>query len=95
MKIIGSFPNTRLRRLRKHRWIRNIVSENNISHNVIMNVIKMFLQLDKEDQEKCLCLVNNILFPLKFYIILVVTLLFLIFCTNLYLINNINLLKGN
>lgn len=51
-----------------------------------MNVIKMFLQLDKEDQEKCLCLVNSILFPLKFYIILVVTLLFLIFCTNLYLI---------
>ena len=28
MKIIGSFPNTRLRRLRKHKWIRNIVSEN-------------------------------------------------------------------
>jgi len=32
MKIIGSFPKTRLRRLRKSRWIRDIVSENNISN---------------------------------------------------------------
>ena len=33
MKIIGSFPKTRLRRLRKSSWIRNLISENNISHN--------------------------------------------------------------
>ena len=33
MKILGSFPKTRLRRLRKSRWIRNLISENNISHN--------------------------------------------------------------
>ena len=33
MKIIGSYPKTRLRRLRKHKWMRNLVSENNISHN--------------------------------------------------------------
>ena len=33
MKIIGSFPKTRLRRLRKSEWIRNLVSETNISHN--------------------------------------------------------------
>ena len=32
MKIIGSFPKTRLRRLRKSKWIRDIVSENNISN---------------------------------------------------------------
>ena len=33
MKIIGSFPKTRLRRLRKSRWIRNLISETSISHN--------------------------------------------------------------
>ncbi len=33
MKIIGSFPKTRLRRLRKSKWLRDIVSENNISRN--------------------------------------------------------------
>ena len=31
MKVIGSFPKTRLRRLRKSRWMRDIISENNIS----------------------------------------------------------------
>ena len=31
MKIIGSYPKTRLRRLRKAQWIRNLVSENNKS----------------------------------------------------------------
>ena len=34
MKIIGSYPKTRLRRLRKYRWLRNLISENNISPNV-------------------------------------------------------------
>ena len=33
MKIIGSFPKTRLRRLRKSGWIRDLVSESNISNN--------------------------------------------------------------
>ena len=33
MKIIGSYPKTRLRRLRKSQSIRNIVSESNLSHN--------------------------------------------------------------
>ncbi len=33
MKTIGSYPKIRLRRLRKSKWIRNLVSENNISHN--------------------------------------------------------------
>ena len=32
MKIIGSYPKSRLRRLRKSRWIRDLVSENNLSH---------------------------------------------------------------
>ena len=31
MNIIGSYPKSRLRRLRKAQWIRNLVSENNIS----------------------------------------------------------------
>jgi len=31
MKIIGSYPKSRLRRLRKSKWIRNLVSETNIS----------------------------------------------------------------
>ena len=33
MKITGSFPKTRLRRLRKSKWIRNLVSETDISSN--------------------------------------------------------------
>jgi len=33
MKIIGSFPKTRLRRLRKSKWLRDLVAENNISCN--------------------------------------------------------------
>ena len=33
MKIIGSYPKTRLRRLRKSEWIRNLVTENSITHN--------------------------------------------------------------
>ncbi len=33
MKIIGTFPKTRLRRLRKTKWLRDLVSETNISVN--------------------------------------------------------------
>ena len=33
MKIIGSYPKTRLRRLRKYKWLRDIISESNISSN--------------------------------------------------------------
>ena len=42
MKIIGSFPKTRLRRLRKSRWIRDLVSESNISHNDL--IMPIFLR---------------------------------------------------
>ena len=49
MKIIGSFPNTRLRRLRKHKWIRNIVSENNISHNDL--ILPIFVREGKNKIE--------------------------------------------
>ena len=53
----------------------------------MINFLEMFLQLDKSDREKCLDLVSNILFPLKAYIIMVVILLFLILCTNIYVIS--------
>ena len=42
MKIIGSFPKTRLRRLRKSKWIRDLVSESNISHNDL--IMPIFLR---------------------------------------------------
>lgn len=52
----------------------------------MVNLIEMFLQLEPEDKSKCVDLVNNILFPIKFYIILIVVILFLIFCSNVYII---------
>lgn len=51
-----------------------------------MNFIEMFLELEPEDKSKCVDLVNNILFPIKFYIIMIVVILFLIFCSNVYVI---------
>ena len=49
MKIIGSYPKTRLRRLRKTQWIRNLVSENNISHNDL--VLPIFVREGKNKIE--------------------------------------------
>ena len=45
MKIIGSYPKTRLRRLRKAKWLRNLVSENNISCNDL--VLPIFVREGK------------------------------------------------
>ena len=45
MKIIGSFPNTRLRRQRKTKWIRDLISENNISHRDL--VLPIFVREGK------------------------------------------------
>ena len=42
MKIIGSYPKSRLRRLRKSSWIRNLVSENNITANDL--VLPIFIR---------------------------------------------------
>ncbi len=50
MKIIGSFPKTRLRRLRKSSWLRNLVSENNISHNDL--ILPIFVREGKNKVEK-------------------------------------------
>ena len=49
MKIIGSYPKTRLRRLRKAQWIRNLVSENYISHNDL--VLPIFVREGKNKIE--------------------------------------------
>ena len=49
MKIIGSYPKTRLRRLRKSEWMRNLVSENNISHNDL--ILPIFIREGKNKIE--------------------------------------------
>ncbi len=49
MKIIGSFPKTRLRRLRKSSWIRNLVSENAISSNDL--ILPIFVREGKNKVE--------------------------------------------
>ena len=49
MKIIGSFPKTRLRRLRKSSWIRNLVSESSISNNDL--ILPIFIREGKNKIE--------------------------------------------
>ena len=50
MKIIGSYPKSRLRRLRKSRWMRDLVSENNITPNDL--VLPIFVREGKAKIEK-------------------------------------------
>ena len=49
MKIIGSYPKIRLRRLRKSSWLRNLVSENNVSHNDL--ILPIFVREGKNKIE--------------------------------------------
>ena len=49
MKIIGSYPKTRLRRLRKTRWMRSLVSETNISSNDL--ILPIFVREGKNKIE--------------------------------------------
>ena len=49
MKIIGSYPNLRLRRLRKSTWIRDLVSESNISHKDL--ILPIFIREGKNKVE--------------------------------------------
>tara|TARA_Y100000591_G_scaffold271231_1_gene246336 strand:- start:862 stop:1863 length:1002 start_codon:yes stop_codon:yes gene_type:complete len=49
MKIIGSFPKTRLRRLRKSKWIRDLVSENNLSSKDL--ILPIFIKEGKNIEE--------------------------------------------
>ena len=50
MKIIGSYPKTRLRRLRKSKWIRDLVSESNISFNDL--ILPIFIRDGRNKIEK-------------------------------------------
>ena len=49
MKIIGSYPKTRLRRLRKASWLRDLVSESNISENDL--ILPIFVREGKNKIE--------------------------------------------
>ena len=49
MKILGSFPKTRLRRVRNADWIRRLVSENNLSTNDL--ILPIFIKEGKNQKE--------------------------------------------
>tara|TARA_B100001121_G_scaffold302727_1_gene315675 strand:- start:3735 stop:4730 length:996 start_codon:yes stop_codon:yes gene_type:complete len=49
MNIFGSYPKTRLRRLRKSRWLRNLVAENSISENDL--ILPIFIREGKNKIE--------------------------------------------
>tara|TARA_B100000767_G_scaffold272567_1_gene300531 strand:- start:9 stop:1007 length:999 start_codon:yes stop_codon:yes gene_type:complete len=49
MKILGKYPNTRLRRIRKSDWIRRLVSENHLSANDL--VLPIFIREGKNKKE--------------------------------------------
>ena len=49
MKIVGSYPKTRLRRLRKSRWKRDLIAEYNISHNDL--ILPIFIREGKNKIE--------------------------------------------
>ena len=49
MNIFGSYPKTRLRRLRKSRWMRNLISETSISSNDL--ILPIFIRDGKKKVE--------------------------------------------
>ena len=49
MNIFGSYPKTRLRRLRKSRWMRNLISETSISSNDL--ILPIFIRDGKNKVE--------------------------------------------
>ena len=49
MKILGKFPSTRLRRVRKSAWIRRLISENNLSVNDL--ILPIFVRDGKKKIE--------------------------------------------
>ena len=59
MKIIGSYPKTRLRRMRKSKWMRNLISENNISQNDLILPIFIREGKNKTDTIKSMPGVNR------------------------------------
>ncbi len=59
MKITGSFPKSRLRRLRKSKWIRDLISENNISHKDLIQPIFIREGINKVEAIKTMPGVNR------------------------------------
>ena len=49
MKIAGKFPNTRLRRVRNSKWIRKLISENDLSINDL--ILPIFVREGKNKIE--------------------------------------------
>ena len=50
MKIVGKFPNVRLRRVRNSKWIRRLVAENNLSINDL--ILPIFVRDGKNKIEE-------------------------------------------
>jgi len=50
MKILGKFPSTRLRRVRKSKWLRKLISENHLSVNDL--ILPIFIRDGKNKIEK-------------------------------------------
>ncbi len=50
MKILGKYPNTRLRRVRNSKWIRKLISENQLSANDL--ILPIFVRDGKNKVEK-------------------------------------------
>ena len=50
MKIVGKYPGTRLRRVRNSKWIRRLISENNLSTNDL--ILPIFVREGKNKKEK-------------------------------------------
>ena len=49
MNIVGTYPKTRLRRLRKSKWLRNLISETSISSNDL--ILPIFIREGKNKIE--------------------------------------------
>ena len=49
MNTVGSYPKTRLRRLRKSKWLRNLISETSISKNDL--ILPIFIREGKNKIE--------------------------------------------
>ena len=49
MNIVGTYPKTRLRRLRKSKWLRNLISETSISNNDL--ILPIFIREGKNKIE--------------------------------------------
>ena len=50
MKILGRFPNVRLRRVRNSKWMRRLISENNLSSDDL--ILPIFVRDGKNKVEK-------------------------------------------